>query len=390
MAMAAPGVPFGSLLGEIWSSSLPRCDRRRLCELAVASAARGEGRDSDSTTGHDNTLWLFEDLMLAVHEVVGGDHSIGLGQLKKRLRLAARPDLEKRVSSLVVARRAAAHPDVSLVSEVRRALSSRPTGDSMEYYGTSDPPSSAPEWNERATADLISGSITDQSPLSSCEERGGRQLDEESLKIGGRASSRWAAGVRGGQGADLETEVASGLLQAGHSADDAAGCRVTAGCVYGVGGYGGEAGGPCAKQVEKSETCISAGCYGKGELEIIEGIYEVSVLSGSLGDELSTEDTGGILLVEGRAEVQITGGSRQCNGKGDDKIHEGIVPSDGVGEKQFFEGTVQSDNRLGDDQPFAEEPPASLRAALSCPRTTRDSEVEGVLRAARLLWVAKG
>lgn len=128
MALLDGGVA-GSLAGRlqsIWDSTLPRGERRYLCQQVVvagsivgSASAKSSTSDAVAAVG-GSVLALFEVLMCEAKGAAGllpGD-PLGLGRLRRILVQADRLDLARRVQELSRARRAVAHPDVMLPHEV--------------------------------------------------------------------------------------------------------------------------------------------------------------------------------------------------------------------------------------------------------------------------------
>jgi len=105
------------VLAQVWATtSMPVSERRRLCHR-MASQAMGAVARPDTDGG---TLTLLEDVLATASELAGT--RVNVATAKHQLRMQGRPDLASRLARVSKGRNAAAHPDVALAMDVRRAL----------------------------------------------------------------------------------------------------------------------------------------------------------------------------------------------------------------------------------------------------------------------------
>ena len=141
MPALAMGGGLAAVLGEVWSSPLPLCERRRLAArvavaaLGTSSGSSGGGGGAD-VRGEDELsssapLGLMEEALLAVADLAGKG-KVGISTAKAILRERGEEGVAvaRRLGKLSKARNATAHPDVALLADIR-SLPALPVGSSV-------------------------------------------------------------------------------------------------------------------------------------------------------------------------------------------------------------------------------------------------------------------
>ncbi len=111
-----PAKVFECIMAADISTAERKFLRKRAVEVAAAPAAAAPAQPGGFA------LACFEELKAELVALEG--EAVGLGRLRRWLLSAARPDPVKRVEAMVRCRRWDAHPDVLLVADVSRAVSS--------------------------------------------------------------------------------------------------------------------------------------------------------------------------------------------------------------------------------------------------------------------------
>lgn len=105
-------------LGAIWSSSLPRVERRHLCACAVRASADVA---TVETHGSSREVFWFESALQVVQDAMQGQH-VTIAAAKDILRGAGRSDLASRLAKTSKRQNCSSHPDLQLPGETRAAL----------------------------------------------------------------------------------------------------------------------------------------------------------------------------------------------------------------------------------------------------------------------------
>ena len=126
---------LAAVLGEVWASPLPLCERRRLAArvavAALGASSGGGGGDSSSGAEQLEPIGFFEEALMEVAALMGKE-KLGISAAKESLRLlgAEGESLARRLARLSKVRNSAAHPDVALLADIR-ALGSGAGKDSI-------------------------------------------------------------------------------------------------------------------------------------------------------------------------------------------------------------------------------------------------------------------
>jgi hypothetical protein len=184
-------VSLAAVLNDIWTSELPRCDRRYLC-LQVVASRQGRGEHQGAHVRDPGAvLQLFERTLLAAKSAVG--QPVGLGKIRHMLIAAGRRDLVQRVTELNRARRATAHPDVGLADEVGEALrvvilyEGRDVCSKVAWDGCDD--DGEDYWRDSIRRDSSSSSGAEAPGVVSVATNGACKVDPRSGSPCGTASS---------------------------------------------------------------------------------------------------------------------------------------------------------------------------------------------------------
>ena len=119
--MAPSGsVELRAVLGQVWQSALPRCERRHICFQLAADGVFGHAVGPSAYHG-DASINFFTEVMDMAKRYVGVNATIS--EVKAELRRSGHAPLAGRLSKLSKRRNLAAHPDLSLAADISSALS---------------------------------------------------------------------------------------------------------------------------------------------------------------------------------------------------------------------------------------------------------------------------